>query len=251
MDNAGAVKFACVGCGACCRGRFVPLTRDEAFAWLAWGGDVAILLEAFLLEPARSHEPRYAHDSGRAGVGRSGSADINVIAILAGVAQPQCPNLGVDNLCAIYAERPLVCRIYPMEINPFIPLNPSAKDCPPESWGRADSDVLIATDHRVNPEFAALIEASRQADRRDAASKLSICQALGYSVAGWKGNGLTLYLPERQRLVDAFSAAAQRPAITSQWTVQVQGRPLEDSLQRRGVRLNETGGEHVFVPAGQ
>ncbi|WP_375739307.1 YkgJ family cysteine cluster protein [Pseudomonas boanensis] len=251
MYGAGAVKFACVGCGACCRGRFVPLPQDEAFAWLARGGEVAILLEAFLLEPARSHEPRYAHDSGRAGIGRSGSADLNVIAIFAGVAQPQCPNLGANNLCAIYAERPLVCRIYPMEINPFIPLNPSAKDCPPESWGSADSEVLIATDRRVNPEFAALIEDSREADRRDAASKLPICQALGYSVAGWKGNGLTLYLPERQRLVEAYSAAAQRPVIASQWTVQVQGTALEDSLQRRGIRLNDTASEHAFVPAGQ
>ncbi|MFR0687916.1 YkgJ family cysteine cluster protein [Enterobacterales bacterium AE_CKDN230030158-1A_HGKHYDSX7] len=247
--GVSAVKFACVGCGACCRGRFVPLTHDEAFAWLARGDDVAILLEAFLYEPLRSNQPRYRHDSGRAGVVRSGTASLHVIAILAGVAQPQCPNLGADNACTIYTERPLVCRIYPMEINPFITLDPSAKDCPPESWGSEASEVLIGSDRRAHPEVAALIEASREADRRDADLKLGICRALGYSVAGWKGNGLTVYLPQRQRLVEAFRAAAEQADSPSRWAVQVQGRDLGDALQRQGIQLNDATGEHFFVPS--
>ncbi|WP_367889644.1 YkgJ family cysteine cluster protein [Burkholderia sp. L27(2015)] len=36
--------------------------------------------------------------------------------------------------CGIYEQRPLVCRIYPAEISPFVELTPMHKACPPDAW---------------------------------------------------------------------------------------------------------------------
>ena len=49
----------------------------------------------------------------------------------------------------------------------------------------------------------------------------------------------------------ALQMSVSSPYLPAWLSVQVQGRALEDSLQRRGSRLNDTAGEHVFVPAGQ
>jgi hypothetical protein len=64
----------------------------------------------------------------------SGNTQAFVAITFAAYNAGRCRNLDEDNLCRIYERRPLVCRIYPMEINPHIPLNPAAKDCPPQSW---------------------------------------------------------------------------------------------------------------------
>lgn len=101
-----------------------------------------------------------------------------------------------------------MCRIYPMEISPFITLKPSEKDCPPESWSDQAKDLLIASDGSVSAELSALIEASRSADCCDALQKVSICELLGFNVTAWKGNGYALYLPERRQLSEAIERSA-------------------------------------------
>ena len=40
--------FSCVGCGKCCNDHHVPLTLPEARMWAADGGQVIVLVEAFL-----------------------------------------------------------------------------------------------------------------------------------------------------------------------------------------------------------
>ncbi|MEZ1909209.1 YkgJ family cysteine cluster protein, partial [Pseudomonas aeruginosa] len=75
-----------------------------------------------------------------------------------------------NDLCTIYDQRPLVCRIYPVEINPHIPLRPDNKDCPPEAWQQGPE--LIHGTQVVDAELEALVQASRQADRDDIAAKV-------------------------------------------------------------------------------
>ncbi|WP_244509794.1 YkgJ family cysteine cluster protein [Pseudomonas monteilii] len=113
-------RFACVGCGACCKGRFVPLTLTETALWLGRGHSVAVLLEAFDESAWPPGAPEFDYHRLRSAPVKCGSSSLNVIAILAANVIPQCPNLGANNLCSIYSERPLVCRIYPWRSTPSL-----------------------------------------------------------------------------------------------------------------------------------
>ena len=145
--------------------------------WADDGGQVIVLVEAFLANglglPAQQRE----HAQRRSVVVSSGSSQAHVAITFAAYNAGRCRNLDEDNLCRIYERRPLVCRIYPMEINPHIPLNPAAKDCPPESWQQGP--VLIAGGELVDQELVELIQRSRQADRDDIGIKDAICAMLG------------------------------------------------------------------------
>lgn len=94
------------------------------------------------------------------------------------------PSLGDDDRYGIYEERPLVCRIYPMEINPCIALNPENKACPAEVWEQGE---VMFIDRIVDPELADQVERSRQADSDDAQAKITVCGIIGLSVAAWEG----------------------------------------------------------------
>lgn len=170
-----------------------------------------------------------------------GDTRIQVIAIFAGRALEQCPNLREDNLCGIYEDRPLVCRIYPMEINPFIPLIKAKKACPPQAW---ESEEIICTDGRLDPVLEALITASRQADRADAASKIAICAELGLDVASWKDDALVVYFPERTRLLEAINNAGDgaKRNHESGWRVRVDKPSLRGRLTQAAiaVAINES-----------
>ncbi|MDZ3992247.1 YkgJ family cysteine cluster protein [Pseudomonas sp. Teo4] len=242
------VSFNCVGCGVCCKGRFVPLSLAEAETWLARGDDVVILLEAFATRHEAQNNASYRHDAARSDQVRSGSADLQVIAIFAASVLHGCPNLQADDRCGIYAERPLVCRIYPMEVNPFIALNPSTKECPAPAWTAPDGELLIASDGQPPLELRRLIEASRQADRDDARAKVDICRHLGLSTAAWKGNGLTAYFPTPEKLLQAIARQRTEPAPPVQWTVRAHGGVLIEQLTQSGVQLTGEAPEHVFIP---
>lgn len=85
--------------------------------------------------PAQQRE----HAERRSVVVRSGASEAYVAITFAAYNVGPCRNLDEDNLCRIYQRRPLVCRIYPAEINPHIMLDTATKDCPPESWNKARS----------------------------------------------------------------------------------------------------------------
>ncbi|WP_227747057.1 hypothetical protein [Paraburkholderia franconis] len=72
--------------------------------------------------------------------------------------------------CSAHDQRPRVCRIYPVEINPFVPLDPSAKACPSDAWS-GTHPLLMRAGRLVDPDTAALIAQSREADRRDRVGK--------------------------------------------------------------------------------
>ena len=66
MEN-NAIRFACNGCGTCCKGRLIPLTLNETRQWLQRGHEVAVILEAFDESTWQSDPRQYAHSAQRAG----------------------------------------------------------------------------------------------------------------------------------------------------------------------------------------
>ncbi|KQQ50660.1 Fe-S oxidoreductase [Pseudomonas sp. Leaf127] len=242
-------RFNCVGCGGCCTDHHVPLTLSEAVQWAADGGSIIVLTEAFLDTGYGVPPEQLQHATRRSIRVASGQAVAWVAITFAAYNVGPCRNLDADKLCRIYERRPLVCRIYPMEINPHIPLRPQAKDCPPESWDQGP--LLIVGNAVADPALRDLIEQSRQADRDDIAAKESICQQLGIHTTALKGNGFVAYLPDMTAFGAALSAPRTLPS-TAQWTFHVAGEQVVDTLQQAGARL--TGSEappYLFIPLQQ
>lgn len=243
-----AVHFACNGCGACCKERLIPLTLEEAGQWLERGGHVAIMLEAFASENKPVNPAQYAHNVSRGAQVDCGSSAVHVIAIFAGNALTQCPNLKPDNLCGIYEQRPLVCRIYPAEISPFIKMNAADKICPPEVWGTGE---LIHSDGGPTGVLPALIERSRANDRHDAQAKIAICESMGLTTAAWKDNALAIYLPDREQLMTSMRevAADGLSPGAREWSLRVDDPSLRRAIAEQEFAFdsgNDTG--FIFYP---
>jgi Fe-S-cluster containining protein len=110
------------------------LTAAEAVEWLTDGHQVQLICDASPWPeepPADDHNA--AHRRRRSFAVMSGSMPARVVVILVANLAGACPNLMADMRCGIYERRPLVCRIYPAEINPFVQLEPQKKACPPEA----------------------------------------------------------------------------------------------------------------------
>jgi hypothetical protein len=69
-----------------------------------------------------------------------------------------------------------VCRIYPAEVNPFLPLDPAAKACRSDAWSDANP-VFMRAGQITNAEIA-FIAQSREADERDRVAKTCLCALL-------------------------------------------------------------------------
>jgi Fe-S-cluster containining protein len=201
------IDFECTMCGNCCHDLRLPLTVTEALAWLARGNDVQILCEALPWpeEPAADNL-QAAHKRRRSFAAQSGSLPTRIVVILTGAFVGPCPNLQADMRCGIYEARPMVCRIYPAEINPFIELVPASKGCPPEAWaaGRAP---LIRAGRLVDATTVDLIERSRVADAVDAPVKQRLCALLGIDAAALANEGFVVHSPLREVLQAALQAA--------------------------------------------
>ncbi|KAF0861661.1 YkgJ family cysteine cluster protein [Pseudomonas sp. LD120] len=241
-------SFSCVGCGKCCNDHHVPLTLAEARAWAADGGQVIVLVEAFLGNglglPAQQRE----HAQRRSCRVLSGDTDAYVAITFAAYNVGPCRNLDENQLCRIYARRPLVCRIYPMEINPHIPLNPLAKECPPESWEQGPA--LILGGQLVDQELAALIQRSRQADRDDIQLKEAICERLGIRTTALKGDGFTAYLPEMSALANAIDEVLATPPATSRqpWRFHLSADDIADKVLAAGAHVaSDTPLDYAFI----
>ncbi len=78
--------------------------------------------------------------------------------MMASLADGSMSGLARQDRCGIYEERPLVCRIYPAEISPFITLDPADKVCPPEMW---EAGEIIVSDRLVDPVLLIKIAQSR------------------------------------------------------------------------------------------
>ena len=240
--------FSCVGCGKCCNDHHVPLTLAEARMWAADGGQVIVLVEAFLANGLGLPMQQREHAERRSVVVRSGASKAHVAITFAAYNVGPCRNLDEDNLCRIYERRPLVCRIYPMEINPHIPLNPAIKECPPESW-ETGPDLIIGGE-LVDQELAGLIQRSRQADRDEIQTKEAICALLGIRTTALKGDGFTAYLPDMNAfatVIDQISAQSQMES-SSDWLFHVSGEDIAGQVQAAGAQVaTDTPVSYAFI----
>ncbi|MGY2289443.1 YkgJ family cysteine cluster protein [Pseudomonas sp. SDO528_S397] len=239
--------FSCVGCGKCCNDHHVPLTLAEARHWAADGGNVIVLVEAFLADGLGLPEAQREHAVRRSVVVPSGNIQAYVAITFAAYNAGPCRNLDADNRCGIYERRPLVCRIYPMEINPHIPLNQAAKDCPPESWEQGPA--LIVGGQLMDAELAGLIQQSRQADRDDIKAKEAICALLGIRTTALKGDGFTAYLPDMVAFAQAIDRVADQPFTASEWVFHVSGLEIAEQVLDAGAQLvTEAPSNYAFIP---
>ena len=229
--------FSCVGCGKCCNDHHVPLTLAEARMWAADGGQVIVLVEGFLGNGLGLPVQQREHAERRSVAVLSGTCEAHVAITFAAYNVGPCRNLDEDNLCRIYERRPLVCRIYPMEINPHIPLNPAIKECPPESWEKGPD--LIIGGELVDQQLAGLIQRSRQADRDDIRSKDAICASLGIRVTALKGDGFTAYLPDMSAFATAIHQVTQQqlPGPGSAWQFHVSGDDIAGQVLAAGAQV--------------
>jgi Fe-S-cluster containining protein len=145
----------------------------------------------------------------RAFATRSTGKAIHVIATLVGIIKGPCRNLGPDMRCRIYERRPLVCRIYPAEVNPFYEFDTGRKACPPEAW--TQGGTLIAGGEPVDPATRALITEARRRDAEDAPRKRRICRALGIDVAAIAGEGFAVHPRDTHSVLAALRGATNAP----------------------------------------
>ena len=163
--------------------------------------------------PARlvEEDPRAAHFERRSFAVMSGTMPARVVAMLVADVTGPCPNLLPDFRCGIYGERPLVCRIYPAEVNPLIDLAPETKLCPPEAW-TADQPILQGDDGVLSGATQDDIRRSRAADVLDATVKSRLCAALNVADAGLVHESVLVYTPPQEALRSALAVATAAAA---------------------------------------
>lgn len=196
------LKFTCTLCGRCCYNHSLPLTLDEAIGWLEDGGRVDLFCEAYLDINEGNCDSLSLHRMLRSFPARCGSLSVRIVPILVGVVTGACRNLTASLTCSIYERRPLVCRIYPAEINPLIQLNPLAKACPPEAW--IAGQPLTVSGKLIDARLRALVRESIDADRQDVWLKQLACRILGIAVSAIAGEGYAVHRPAPQRLLQVL-----------------------------------------------
>jgi Fe-S-cluster containining protein len=214
------INFECTACGKCCHDLRLALTIAEAIAWLERGGQMELICEAipWPVEPEPDNA-QAAYKRARSAPAMSGSLPVRISIVLAAAFGGPCPNLAPDMRCRIYAHRPLVCRIYPAEINPFVELMPENKACPPEAWQHTP---LQKQGVLVDANTIELIEQSRRANQLEAPLRMQLCLALGVNHAALANEGFVMISPNSDALLSALhqvqANADEPPATAAQWT---------------------------------
>jgi len=235
------MRFGCTQCGKCCRDTKVPLTVAEAITWLNRGDEVQLLCEASPWPAALDGDPRAAHFKRRSFAVMSGSMPTRVAVSLVANIVGACPNLLPNLRCGIYQDRPLVCRIYPAEINPFVTLKRENKACPPEAWA-GDQPLFqqgeVLTDDVISRDIAM----SRAADVLDADLKSRLCLALKVTYTTLVHEAALVYSPSAPTLLSGLAIAiadnsSQKPA--AQWRfVSDQQETLKTLATNGGIALH-------------
>ncbi|SFH08015.1 Putative zinc-or iron-chelating domain-containing protein [Pseudomonas sp. NFACC45] len=216
--------------------------------WADDGGQVIVLVEAFLPNGLGLPPAQREHAERRSARVHSGTTEALVAITFAAYNAGRCRNLDEENLCRIYERRPLVCRIYPMEINPHIPLNIAVKECPPESWETGPQ--LILGGELVDRELAQLIERSRQADREEIRIKERICASLGILTTALKGDGFTAYLPDMSAFAAVIDQVRLQPLeqAASEWQFHLSGDDVACQVLASGARVaTEAPVNYAFI----
>ncbi|WP_321932203.1 YkgJ family cysteine cluster protein [Paraburkholderia guartelaensis] len=245
------VHFGCTACGRCCANLRLPLAIDEAIQWLERGHTVELLCEAvpWPLEPASGDAMAQYKRAVTFGA-RSGTLPVRIGVILAATHEGSWPNLTEDKRCGVYDERPMVCRIYPAEVNPFVPFSTTAKGCPPEAWDTS-LPAFARNGHWESDGLSATIERSRNAMRRDARYKDAICSALNISLAALANEGYVIHRPTAQHLLETLkrvSAGEGNDEALSDWAIASYGVSIRDTLASVGATVcDRLPGAHAGV----
>jgi Fe-S-cluster containining protein len=251
------IHFACTQCGKCCQNLRLPLTIDEAKSWLAAGHDLQLLYEAspWPVEPEADDLPalyKRRHSFG----GMSGLLPLRVTVYLTANLAGRCTHLQSDMTCAIYDRRPLVCRIYPAEINPFTRLATTSKLCPPEAW-EPINPLLQTAALLVPADVLTAVLRAREANVADAPVKHKLSAALGFDRAAVLGEGFVLYSPDRQALTAALSwatASAEDQVDIRSWRLVSPRQTTLDGLASSGALVeqppNVTAAPYEYVGTG-
>jgi Fe-S-cluster containining protein len=230
------IHFNCTQCGKCCRDCKIPLTVPEAIKWLHRGHQVQVLCEASPWPVSiADDDPKAAHFRRRSFAAMSGSMPIRVVAMLAANLIGRCPNLLADMRCGIYEDRPLVCRIYPAEVNPAVVLRRENKACPPEAW--TDDRALLQHDGILISEVITRdVQSLREADAREARLKSRVCAALKVIDAALVHEAVLVYSPSADLLLSALGSAMANDDDTAQtqWRFISDRREIVDDLSRLG-----------------
>jgi Fe-S-cluster containining protein len=230
------LHFSCVGCGGCCRDVRIPLSVAEAIDWVNRGHQVQLLCEASPWPPVADEGPKAAHFKRRSFAAMSGSMPVRIAVMLAANLVGACPNLLADRRCGIYADRPLVCRIYPVEINPSVTLSPANKACPPEAW--SDGHPLLQSGGNVvDGSTAGAVRSWRESDARDADLKKNACVALNVTQAAPVHEAVLVYSPTRESLLSALEFARSTQPIDgkgAKWRFVSDRSDTVTDLQRSG-----------------
>lgn len=254
MDD---INFECTACGKCCHDLRLPLTLAEAAAWLARGGQMELLCEAvpWPVEPEAGNE-QAAYKKARSSPAMSGTLPVRVSVLLVAAFAGPCPNLGADMRCRIYEQRPLVCRIYPAEINPFVPLAPESKACPSEAWQKTP---LQRGGILVDETTRQLVGQSRRTSELEAASRVQLCVELGLNEAALANEGFVIYAPHNDALLAALEQVRATPDSDGEpvpWSFVSNRAVTLETLVSVGAtgRLNEPATDshfryHGFFPA--
>ena len=241
----------------------MPLTVAEASAWLQRGHAVELLMDALpWAEEAASRDDdayaRYRRD--RAFPARSGGVPVHVSVTLAAQFEGACPNLAADLRCTIYQDRPLACRIYPAEFNPFVPVDRARKGCPPEAWGIAGIDehpLLLRDGEPAERGLQSDVSAMRASASADVETKAALCTLLGIHAAALANEGLLVFRPTPEDLRDTLVRARSHPSsrAATDWTVVTNRRSTADTLKSSAAdaamtRAGTSGAVHylAFLP---
>jgi Fe-S-cluster containining protein len=238
------IHFNCTQCGKCCQDLKLPLTVSEAIQWLENGHAVQVICDAMPgPQETAADDSRATHRRRRSFSTKSGSLTSNVVVILAANLAGRCPNLGADMKCGLYESRPLVCRIYPAEINPFIQLDPRRKACPPEAW-TADQPVIQRGGRITDACIRENIEQSRETDRRNVGIKQRVCAALNIHSAAVADEGFVVHSPDAAALLAELTRAVDNPAgeiPDAQWHFVSNRAESVDSLASQGALASLAG----------
>jgi len=88
-------------------------------------------------------------------------------------------------------------------------------------------------------ELTGKILRSRQADRDDAQLKVNLCEALGITVAAWKGSGLAIYQPTVENMLAAIGLLGSGNEAQLEWRITSRNGELRAAIEERSLAVEE------------
>lgn len=186
------LHFDCTQCGHCCHDLRLTLSVAEAGAWAGRGHQVDLLAEAWPWPDDGDQDDAVMQWRKATSIPVVvGDVPFRINLRLVARHEGPCPHLLPDMRCGNYAERPRICRIYPLESRPFEDVSPARRKCPPEAWND-DLPLLERDGIPAQDEANAILAAHRQAMIDDVAVKARLAAALGFAEAAFAGEGMAV-----------------------------------------------------------